>query len=275
MFLFDYLFDVDEYVTSHENNKSIKFWQTEAVYTGQMANIYGVLKPHGYGLAVLCNGDKFYGKFNMGNPVNGTYTFENGSYCEVEYKSETKFEYSGPYGYPKPTKIEEQKDGKNYYNGELKNGKPDGIGTMKIDVTDWFSFFSSYHYYKGGFKNGKRHGVGKYTFANGGYDVCVYNEGEEIYCIEEYDPKKEQTSSRVDDDTEDYVDYRIKTLIDTKKKIYQDYMNQGRYKDAYSILRELDSDEVIGTNSFSSSAKTVAELKEELEQIIKEENLNF
>lgn len=157
--------------------------------------------PDGYGKAKYENGDEFCGTFSKGNPVYGTYTYSNGSYCKIKYEYNllrtryTKYYVSSEgYGYRsfKYQRNDEYSNG--YYKGEEKNGKRNGIGTYV-----WNSGSS----YTGGWLDNDKHGVGKYTYSDGDYDWSVWEHGKEICVLNRY-RKQSQIEQSYSYDNDDY-----------------------------------------------------------------------
>ena len=68
----------------------------------------------------------------------------------------------------------EKKDSK--YIGEIKNGKPNGIGVLS----------STFGKYSGELKNGIQHGQGTYTYKSGRKEVGEFRKGKE-WNIKSYD----------------------------------------------------------------------------------------
>jgi len=247
----------------HLENVRIYFNDIPAMYTGDADyGFFGSLKPDGRGMAVLSNGDIFEGRFSKGKPLKGRYTFENGSYYYVNYLLDEDRRYFG-YGFREPTNVVEINSYDSNYVGEVKNGKPDGIGKMRYENSRCFGWVTSYSYYEGGFKQGKKHGVGKFTTQDGDCEVCVYNDGKELFCIEYCSQEKSQTTNSYEKPTYRYSD----DFKQTKKELFLKYYNNGEYDKARSILRDLDSDEMIGTTSFHSTAKSAREWEEELDNL--------
>lgn len=247
-------------------NYKITFKGKTAYYTGESINVCSQPVPHGNGVAKIENGDCFKGSFSYGKPEEGIYYFENGSYCGYKVTFFNSVKYCYPYGYPSPSEHQEIEEAKHTYVGEVKNGSPNGIGKITYIDKGFLGLSTRISSYEGGFKNGYRHGVGKYTFPSGDYDICLYNEGEEIYCFEKVE--QEQESNYSYDLSYNNQTNRDTTSISTKKDLYQKYMNEGRYRDAYQILKDLESDDVIGISTPYSTAKTVSELMEDLENKI-------
>ena len=177
-------------------NKNIIFRDIRAKYTGEGTCFDGVnIEPHGKGVAVLQNGDSFSGNFDNGKPVEGMYTFENGSYVKIRYEIGLTEIYSEPYGYGEP-KVKDILEGDgDKYIGETKKGIAHGIGKIEYYNMPWYiDDCENPHVYEGGFKNGKRYGVGKYTYGDGSYDICVYKPGK-IFCLKKSEAQKKKDNS--------------------------------------------------------------------------------
>ncbi|XP_014204385.1 radial spoke head 1 homolog [Copidosoma floridanum] len=104
---------------------------------------------HGYGKAVLPNGDTYAGKYCEGTRHGrGVYVFKAGPRYDGDWRRNVKHG-SGTFLYP---------DGSRY-EGEWKRDERHGFG--------------AYHYrngdvYEGNWKSGLRHGLGTYTYASSG-----------------------------------------------------------------------------------------------------------
>lgn len=248
------------------DNERIVFKDTKAYYTGKGIWFCGKKTPDGEGVAKFENGDKFEGKFSYGEPKNGIYVFKNGSYCGVKYCAFNTIKYTTPYGYPEPTKKIEVKYKNSTYVGEVENGEANGIGKMTY-VKDGLLFKKETHYI-GGFKDGDKHGVGKYIFSNGeDYDICVYEEGKEIYCFEK--GKIEKESSYISDEDSDPYDYE-QDRKEMNKKLFLEYYHEGRYDLAYDILYKFELGEEI--ESYKRGCLTVSEWKDLLNEQMDENN---
>jgi len=267
------LFGNNNDVNSKLTNETIKFFETAAIYSGEAHKFdYGSkIVAHGKGVAILENGDTFSGEFCYGKPKKGKYTFANGSYCDVKYSSYGDAKYSKPYGWRQAEVKEKITKDKDVYLGEVKDGKPNGIGLMKYDNTQWYNFFSKTDTYEGGFKNGLRHGVGKYIFDSGRSDVCVYIDGKEICKLEDIFVKDSHSQVEENDEKEE-DDYFTKQAIESNKSHIGWLINEGRYEDAKRYLRDLDSDESIRVWEGSYSTTLSAEdWERELNERMKEE----
>jgi len=87
-----------------------------------------------------------------------------------------------------------EKENHSVYKGDVKNGKPDGLGIMVDNIGgkyigEWknglfhgqgiFTSLNGSMYYLGGFKKGERNGQGKQTFPDGRRFVGEYKGGKE------------------------------------------------------------------------------------------------
>lgn len=186
------------------SNSKQSFLGEDVVYSGEVR-----LKdctPDGRGMAKFTNGDEFRGTFSKGDPVFGTYTFSNGSYCQIQYKYNIirtrysrNYVTSGGYGYRtfKYQTYDEFSNG--YYRGEEKNGMRNGIGTYV-----WNSGSS----YTGGWLDNEKHGIGKITYENGDYYWGVWEKGKEVCVLNSYRKETQEKQEYSYDYNNDY-DYNF------------------------------------------------------------------
>ena len=220
---------------SYESDHNITFWGKKAKYSGDFSwKYYG---PHGYGTAIMEDGDIFKGHFSKGHPTSGTYTFSNGSYVHITFsyalfshKSDYTVYFNEPAGYRKPRQQEKRVYDNGYYIGEMRNGKRHGIGTYK-----WDSGAS----YTGGWKEGEKHGVGRYVYDDGDVDIDMYLNGKLAGTI-----KREFKSVWDDTPSSDYGDYSPNTDSDNeepsyKDKLYDDALDKYNRGDLEGAARDI------------------------------------
>lgn len=231
------------------SNSKERILGEDVVYSGEVS--VKDYKPDGYGKARYSNGDEFCGTFSKGDPVLGTYTFSNGSYCKVKYEYNfartryTKYYVtSGECGY-RAFKYQTHDEFSNgYYKGEEKNGKRNGIGTYV-----WKDGAS----YTGGWLNNEKHGVGKYTYSDGDYDWSVWKEGKEVCVLSRYRKQSQTEQSYIYNDydnsySDDDSSLDQSRLFDENFEDAIKAYNRGDYETA---RRELDT--IYKNTDYSSS----------------------
>ena len=137
-------------------------------------------RPHGHGITVQHNGDKYVGNYKYGkkNGKGTYYLLSEGQYKHDIY--EGNFKDGVKHGMGTYLYLGEGKNKGDKFVGEFKNDKRHGNGTYfhkngdkyvgnykngKIDGYGVYNYNG--HEYKGEFKDGKRHGEGVFVWANG------------------------------------------------------------------------------------------------------------
>lgn len=225
------------------SNENERILGESVVYSGEVST--KLFKPDGYGTARYSNGDEFCGIFEKGDPVAGTYTFANGSFCKIRYEynfGRTKYKKyyvtSHGYGY-RGFRHQTHDDLSNgYYEGEEKNGMRHGMGTY---------VWNSGERYTGGWHNNKKHGVGMYTYSDGDYDWSIWDEGTEVCVLSRYRKQSQEASKSTcygrDDDYDSgnaWVEDTNCTTDDLFDRALHE-INYGSAEDALSALKSLRS----------------------------------
>ena len=235
----------------------IIFENKKTKYTGEVISQNDNIMPHGKGEMIFFNGDKFSGSIKYGNPTKGTYTFENGSFCEVEYDEDLNIKYKKPYGYRKPKSKNKYEVGGKCYFGELKEGLPDGIGTMYINTTKFWQILPRTEIYEGGFSKGEMHGVGKYTFMDDTYEINIYNKGEKVTCIDKFTNEKKETIPK------ENINFKPERDKQIDQKVIQELLNEGNKEGALRILANYSSNDTLTLyNGYYHTTSTVADIED-------------
>ncbi|MBK7870975.1 MAG: caspase family protein [Saprospiraceae bacterium] len=171
------------------NGQGIYIYPSKAVYIGEFQN--GEI--HGVGVCYYSDGSKYQGEWQFRYPDgNGTKTFQNGTRRTGLWKKGQPVDNAGNFllslGKDTPSETADIQSGclsgncnagqgifaypnGSKYEGQFRNGKPEGIGTF---------FYINNDRYQGSFKSGFPHGNGILYKADGQTKKGLWRDGEYI-----------------------------------------------------------------------------------------------
>ena len=232
------------------NNKLIKQWLGEEIYTGE----YNTKKQkHGKGVTIYANDDKYDGDWvNDKREGKGVMTYSNGNKYDGEWAKGHKvkgimtFITVNQYDFAAPIK----------YDGEWKNGVR-GIGGRVVDDDllegKGIMIYKNGDKYDGDWVNGKREGKGIMTYSNGGkYDGEWKNDkrmGEGILIYKNGDKYEGKWTHgyphgvgvKTFKNGNEYEGKWVSGCLNPSSDIIIRYANGDKYKGKYKSIKDIDA----------------------------------